>query len=106
MLFAESCGPGKTGMDPPAGCHFSVTKFLLNDHAPIPCSNGRPQGLSVSTEAQKNYQVASNQMSPDPSLAPLLRRPTKQALHPREIFAAKSPQANLIREWATKYTSQ
>jgi hypothetical protein len=106
MLFDQGCGPGKTGMDPPSGCHFNVTTFRLSDHAQIPCDNGAPRGLTVSAEAQNNYQVASREMSPDESLSQLLRRPTKQAAHPREIFDSKSPQANLIRQWGTKYTSQ
>jgi hypothetical protein len=106
MLFAEaqSCGPGK-GTDPTAGCHFDGTQFRLSDHARVPCTNNAPDGF-IGSEAQNNYQVASREMSPDPSLSQLLRRPTKQALHPREIFPSKSPQADLIRQWGTKYTSQ
>ena len=105
MLFDQGCGPGKSGTDPPAGCHFNNTAFRLSDHMPIPCKNGEPQAL-IGTEAQNNYRVASTEMSPDPSLSQLLRRPTKQAAHPREIFDDKSPQADLIRTWGTKYTSQ
>jgi hypothetical protein len=107
MLFAESCGPGiGMGKDPASGCHFNVTTFRLSDHPPVPCSGNTPQGLSISSEAQNNYRVASSKMSPDPEQAALLLRPTKKAAHPREIFPFKSPQADLIRKWATKYTSQ
>jgi hypothetical protein len=106
MIFAEGCGPGKSGTDPAAGCHFSIATFPLADHEPIPCTNGEPDPRKVSTDAANNYQAASLKMSPDPALSQLLRRPTKQAAHPRQIFDAKSPQADLIREWGTKYTSQ
>lgn len=109
MLFGQSCGPGDPGKSPPdpaSGCHFNVTTFRLSDHPRIPCANGAPDGLTVSAEAQNNYQVASREMSTDPSLSQLLRRPTNKAKHPREIFASDSPQADLIRQWGTKYTSQ
>jgi hypothetical protein len=106
MLFAQSCGPGKAGMDPTSGCHFNLAIFPLTEHEPIPCTNNAPDDLSVSAEAQNNYRAASREMSPDAALAPLLKRPTKQAAHPRQIFDSTSPQADLIRQWATKYTSQ
>jgi hypothetical protein len=106
MLFAQGCGSGKSGTDPASGCHFNLPTFPLTEHTPVPCTGNTPQDLSISAEAQNNYRAASREMSPDASQAPLLRRPTKQALHPRQIFESDSPQADLIREWATKYTSQ
>jgi hypothetical protein len=105
MLFAKKCGPGDMG-DPTSGCHYNVTFFRLSQHDPVPCNDNLPDSLKISAEAQGNYTSASREMAPDPSAAPLLRRPTKQAAHPRQIFELKSTEANLIRTWATKYTSQ
>jgi hypothetical protein len=106
MLFAQGCGPGKSGTDPASGCHFNVTTFRLTQHDPVPCQGSNPTDLAVPEAAQSNYQAAAREMSPDSSRAPLLNRPTKQAAHPRKIFDTNSPQADLIRKWATKYTSQ
>ena len=105
MIFAQKCGPGGSD-DTPSGCHFSVTSFHLTMHDPVPCTGSVPDDLGISAEAQANYTAASREMSPDPSRDPLLLRPTKQLAHPRQIFASDSAQAGLIRQWATKYTSQ
>ncbi len=56
--------------------------------------------------AQGNYQSAQAQMRRDPDLAPLFLRPTGGAAHPREIFAANSADADVIREWAERFSSQ
>lgn len=106
VLFQQACGPGKDGTDAPGGCHYNVTTFRLTKHDPIPCSKGGLPTARIPAEAQSNYQAAAREMTPDPGRAPLLNRPTKQAAHPREIFDSKSSAAGVIREWATKYTSQ
>ncbi len=105
MLFAQHCGPGQ-GSDPASGCHFNVTPFRLSDHPLVTCSGNNPTSLQIPAEAQSNYTAASREMSTDSTRAQLLNRPTKQAAHPRQIFAPNSAQANLIRQWAMKYTSQ
>jgi hypothetical protein len=109
MLIQQKCGPGD-GNDPPGGCHFSVTTFKLLEHNPpdstVPCNGLVPQAVSIPPESQANYQTAQTKMSANPDQAALLLRPTNQALHPRKIFEPDSPEANLIREWATKYSSQ
>jgi hypothetical protein len=111
MLIEQKCGPGNPAQpanDAPNGCHYNVTTFRLTDHAtkPIPCKGIVPDALSIPAEAQSNYEAASREMSPDPERAPLFNRPTRHNAHPRTIFAVDSPQAALIRQWATKYTSQ
>jgi hypothetical protein len=45
-------------------------------------------------------------MQIDPSLAALLNRPTGTQAHPRSIFGAQSPEAEIIRQWATKFSTQ
>ncbi|HEX4474425.1 MAG TPA: hypothetical protein VH142_05060 [Polyangiaceae bacterium] len=106
MLMQEQCGPGATGTDPPNGCHYNVTPFRLQQHDPVPCTGVVPKSTAVPTEAQNNYQAAEREMSPDPDRAALLNRPTQRAAHPRQIFPLSGPQADLIRSWATQFSSQ
>lgn len=111
ILFAQSCGPGESGKDTANGCHYSVTKFRLTDYGPPrladACKGGvLPPGTAVPTAAQQNYTAAQARMKRDPKLAPLLLRPTAQATHPRKIFDENSPDADVIRQWATQFSSQ
>jgi hypothetical protein len=110
MLFAQGCGSGVAGKDPANGCHFSVTKFRLTDYMPHvgdSCVGGTlGPGTAVPTAAQQNYTAAQARMKRDPKLAPLLLRPTGQATHPRKIFEQNSPEADVIRQWATQFSSQ
>lgn len=110
VLFAERCGPGDPAAgDTQNGCHFNVTSFRLTDYSPRvgdACGGEASPGGVIPGEAQKNYQNAQIKMARDPELAPLLNRPTSAAAHPRVIFAADSPQADVIRTWAERYSSQ
>jgi hypothetical protein len=110
VLFQQGCGSGVAGMDPPNGCHFSVTKFRLTDYMPHvsdSCVGGALGPASVvPVAAQQNYTAAQARMKRDPSLAALLQRPTGKATHPRKIFAENSPEADVIRQWATQFSSQ
>ena len=109
MLTAQNCGPGKSGTDAPNGCHENVTSFRLTPHTAVPCGGPKgvvPLGLNIPAEARSNYEAAAREMSPEPDRAPLLNRPTRRAAHPRQIFDPQSPEAEIIRQWATKYTSQ
>jgi hypothetical protein len=101
MIFDEHCGPG-AGSDPASGCHFNLPMFHLTDHPRVPCNGNVADASRVPPEAQSNYTSASREMYQ----SQLLNRPTQVAAHPRKIFDIDSDQANLIRTWATKYTSQ
>jgi hypothetical protein len=103
VLFEQKCGGGEGSES--GSCHFDVTPFRLTQHDPIPCDGLVPSG-PIPSEAQKNYGAASGQMSPDPSQADLLNRPLKKKLHPRKIFEDDSPEADVIRDWATQFTSR
>ena len=106
VILADKCGSGDPSKDT-SGCHFSVTSFKLQDHAPVDCGpNGNSPAAGVPSEAQGNWGAASAKMSIDPDRAALLRRPTQLDLHPRQIFPEKSPEADLIRQWATRYSSR
>ena len=110
MLFQQSCGSGVAGMDPANGCHFSVTKFRLTDYMPRVAASCTGDvlnpGTFVPVAAQQNYAAAQARMKRDPSLSALLQRPTGKAVHPRTIFAENSQEADVIRQWATQFSSQ
>jgi hypothetical protein len=110
MLFQQGCGSG-SGDDPANGCHFSVTKFRLTDYMPrVADSCGETGALDPGAPkpiaAQQNYAAAQARMKRDPKLAALLQRPIGNAQHPRQIFAENSPEAEIIRQWATQFASQ
>ncbi len=109
MLFANRCGPGDQGKgDASGGCHFNVTTYKLKDYSPLvgeSCSGVVPTSPPTPA-AQGNYQTSQARMRLNPELAPLLNRPTGKQTHPRKIFDANGPEADIIREWATKYSSQ
>jgi hypothetical protein len=108
MLFAARCGPGDPDQDGMGSCHFNVTSFTLRDYNPLVGDNctGNDPRSAISGEAKANYESAQRQMRVDPELAPLLNRPMRQTSHPRKIFDARSPQADVIRQWATRFSSQ
>jgi hypothetical protein len=108
VLIEHGCGPGGAG-DPQGGCHSNVTSFRFVDYGP-PIAADDCDGLAapstISPVAQQNYQAAQARMKRDPEVASLLQRPTGAAAHPRVIFAANSSEADVIREWATRFSSQ
>lgn len=110
MLFAQSCGSGVAGKDPANGCHFSVTKFRLTNYMPLVADSCQGDALAPGAirpiAAQQNYTAAQARMKRDPKLAQLLLRPTGKATHPRQIFDENSPEADVIRQWATQFSSQ
>ncbi len=106
VLFQASCGPGEAGDG--NGCHFNRTSYRLSDYAPRvadSCEGLQPQ-VFPPPEAQQNYQASQARMNRDPALAPLLLRPTGKAEHPRVIFGEDSAEADLIRQWATRFSTQ
>ena len=109
VLEAKSCGAGDPSQgDAAGGCHSRVTQFILQAPvAPIQCQpDGHTPIDTPSAAAVQNYQKATEEMTLDIENAPLLAWPTKKiASHPRQIFAPESPEADLIRQWATKYSS-
>jgi hypothetical protein len=110
MIFQQSCGAGNGAGESSASCHHTQTTFKVVDYAPPvadSCGGGvvPATGTTIPAEAQQNYQRAQAKMNRDPERAQLLLRPTGTA-HPRAIFAKDSPEADLIREWATRASTQ
>ncbi len=114
MLIEQRCGSGDPAQgDASNGCHATTTSFRFTEYMPPvadSCGGGvMPGTLTIPQIAQQNYQGAQARMrrSPDgPPPAPLLARPTGKAQHPRVIFDSMSAEADLIRQWATQYSSQ
>ena len=110
MLFQMHCGSGDPSKgDPPNGCHFNVTSYRLTDYSPLvgkSCGANTAPSQSPPAQAENNYRTSEAKMERDPNTAALLNRPTGVATHPRVIFSKQSPQADIIRQWATKYSSQ
>lgn len=110
VLFQQGCGAGDPARGEDArGCHFSVTAFRLSDYGPPrvsdSCANGVPT-IAPPEEAQSNFGAAQLFMDRDPERAQLLLRPTRSTAHPRVVFAADSPEAEVIRQWALRVSSQ
>jgi hypothetical protein len=45
-------------------------------------------------------------MKRNPEMAPLLLRATGQAKHPRTLFERDSAEAEVIRQWATQFSTR
>ncbi|HET9958776.1 MAG TPA: hypothetical protein VFQ61_29990 [Polyangiaceae bacterium] len=110
MLVERRCGPGDSAQgDPAGGCHANVTSYRLTEYMPLvadSCTDGLHPDVSPSAVAQQNYQASQVKMRRDPDAAPLLMRPTGRAQHPRTLFDTSSAEADLIRTWATQYSTQ
>ena len=110
MLFQQRCGPGDSAQgDSNGGCHFAVTSFRLSDYTPLvgdSCQGTNTPGASIPPQARTNYASAQAKMQLDPNQAPLLIRPTGKAAHPRKIFDVNGPEAQIIKDWATKFSTQ
>ena len=110
VLFNSRCGPGDAAAgDASGGCHYNVTSYRLTDYTPLVGStcNGNVVAPGTVTEAaRQNYQTSQARMKRDPEIAPLLQKPLRNAPHPRQIFASDSAEADIIRQWATRFSSQ
>ena len=110
MLFAQGCGSGDPAQgEDGRGCHFSVTAFRLTDYGPPyvgdQCSGNVPD-VGPSAQAKSNYSSAQLFMDRDPDRAQLLQRPTHTTAHPRVVIQPASAQADLIRQWATLFSTR
>ena len=109
-VHAQGCGSGDPSLGESAqGCHFNRQRLRLTAYEPLTseqCGAALGGDLVASPAAQQNYQSAQLQMEVDPERSPLLVRPTSTVAHPRVIFDADSPEADVIRAWATGYASR
>ena len=110
MLFAQGCGSGDPNLGESAqGCHFNRQRLRLTDYEPLAgaqCGDGLQGDLGVPQAARQNYQSAQLHMEVDPERSPLLNRPTNDVAHPRVIILPDSAEAEIIRSWASRYSSR
>ena len=119
MMMQQGCGAGDSGRgESAAGCHASVTAFRFQPYSPLvatTCGDGvvpnvvtpdPPVTGQQRAIAQQNYQSAQSRMRRDVQAAPLFNRPTGRTQHPRVLFDASSPEAELLRQWASQYSSR
>jgi len=108
-LFPSSCSTGDAAQgDGMGGCHQAVTAFTFLDYTPrvFETCTGNVPGGPIPTEARDNYQSAQVRMRRDAESSPLLLRPLQVLKHPRKIFNDDSDAAAVIREWATRISTQ
>jgi hypothetical protein len=101
FIFLNNCGPGLSTDN--GSCHFSaaVNGMNLQAHPAIDCAGG--DSIGTGSSAQSNLTAVSFEMNRDYTMAPLFLRPTGQVPHPRVIFPANDPTANLLLStWASK----
>jgi hypothetical protein len=110
MIFAQSCGAGNGSGESSGSCHHTQTSFRVVDYEPLVadgCSGDVvASGVSIPSQAKQNYQRAQAKMNRNVNSAALYTKPTGRANHPRVIFDEDSPEADLIREWATNFATQ
>jgi hypothetical protein len=102
VLMAQSCGSGDPAQDPAGGCHASATSFRLVPVSTPPECNGNRRTGDLPAGAADNYTAAQAEMTQDPLTTPLLTHPTKKTSHPRQLFDERSPEADIIRQWAQR----
>jgi hypothetical protein len=102
VLAAKRCAGGDPAAgDPANGCHASTSAMRLDEvPTPVACESGRPVGTPSAAE-RANYAASSLRVNRNAEASPLLAKPTLKVPHApnREIFAATSPEADLIRKW-------
>jgi hypothetical protein len=104
VLTRHSCA---TGMSGEAGsCHTSRSALRLIDASEddAPC-NAENQVIGMVPDSyMRNFEAVRFAVQADPENSPLYLRPTGRAAHPRVIFGADDPAAELIADWISQGT--
>lgn len=97
VISAQSCAEGGSGDG--GGCHSQKSALrLVPVQTPTRCQNGRVVG-APSSESEVNLERVRATLGVDADASPFYRRPLGLDSHPRVIFDARSPEAELIRRW-------
>ncbi|MEY4581198.1 MAG: hypothetical protein RL701_5901 [Pseudomonadota bacterium] len=98
VIQRYGCASGSAGEQ--GSCHDSRSAMRLRaSNEPAPCdaagrvTGGIPDAYSANLEAVRYF------VQTDPLTSPFYLRPTNQASHPRRVFDANDPAAQLIEEW-------
>lgn len=97
VLTKHSCATGEGGE---GGCHESSSALrLVATDAPPPCDGEGVQIDSPPEAYEDNLDAVRFSVQSNPLTSPFYLRPLNRASHPREIFDADDPAAELIVEW-------
>jgi hypothetical protein len=97
VITAQSCASGGAGEG--SSCHGARSALrLVEVPAPSICQNGRLVG-SATPESLVNLERVRSDVGVDADSSPLYRRPLGLDSHPRQVFAADSEAAMLLRSW-------
>jgi hypothetical protein len=98
VFTRHSCAGGEVGEA--GGCHDSRSAMrLVQTDAPAPCDANGKVVAPVPDAYRANLDAARFGVQSDPLSSPLYLRPLNRASHPRAIFAADDPAAQLIEAW-------
>lgn len=96
VLTRHSCAGGTDG----EGCHSSRSAFRLREIDDEPPCNAEGQITgTVPEDIALNFEAVRFVVQADPETSPFYLRPIGRAAHPRVIFGADDPAAELIAEW-------
>lgn len=99
VLSRQSCASGSAADG--GGCHAARSALRLDPMAEMEtptCDGDTLIGLPPASY-ETNLEAIRFTVQSDPASSPLYRRPLNLDSHPREIFDAASPEADLISTW-------
>jgi len=103
VLSRHSCATGMGGES--GSCHTSRSALRLVDAREDPPCNGDEQVVGMVPESyMRNFEAIRFAVQADPESSPLYLRPIGRAAHPRVIFDADDPAAELIASWIAQGT--
>lgn len=102
VITEYRCATGQSSDS--GGCHAQQSALRLIEVPDAPrCQNGRLIGPPP-PESEVNLERVRSAIGLDPESSPLYRRPLGLDSHPRMIFDARSPAAELLRMWLSEGT--
>jgi hypothetical protein len=103
VLTRHMCASGMNGES--GGCHSSRSALRLVNAPEDPPCNAENQVVGPVPESyMRNFEAVRFAVQADPESSPLYLRPTGRAAHPRVIFGADDPAAELIASWIAQGT--
>lgn len=97
VLTKHSCASGAGGEE--GSCHSAMSALRLIATDDLPPCDGDVLTDSPPAAYEANLEAIRFSVQSDPLTSPLYLRPLNRASHPREIFDANDPAAELIVEW-------
>ncbi|MEM6959114.1 MAG: hypothetical protein AAF411_21940 [Myxococcota bacterium] len=99
VISGQSCASGGAGEE--GSCHSARSALRLDPLAESEtptCEGDTLIGLAPASY-EANFDAIRFTVQSDPTSSPLYRRPLNLDSHPRQIFDAASPEADLLAQW-------